>query len=326
MSKLVPPHGGKGLVCCLLHGSELEAEIEKAAQLKKISISGRENGDLIMMGIGGFSPLNGFMNRADWKGVCENMQLSDGTFWPVPVTLSCSEEDAAVITTGDEIALENSDGVIMATMKVTEKYEMTEADKRWECEKIFMGKGEDSVDGKFWEVAIEDHPGLDIAEIDSRVVFGCHHGNKEAANIQGGICVPHYAGSEAGAQCGVAFSSQRASLGRPIMAHIGVDRRRGGDDQASVRRRVQLGCAAHHIGDDIDLRRAGVGDRPGPDCGAIGTLHGHTDRGRLWGREKQAMGAACVKREQWRNIVLDVQLSLSRLDGSQQGGCQQGQN
>ena len=132
MSKLVPPHGGKGLVCCLLHGSELEAEIEKAASLKKISISGRENGDLIMMGIGGFSPLNGFMNRADWKSVCENMLVSDGTFWPVPVTLSCTKEDAGAITTGDEIALENTDGKIMATMKVTEKYEMTEADKRWE--------------------------------------------------------------------------------------------------------------------------------------------------------------------------------------------------
>ncbi|MDH3996194.1 MAG: sulfate adenylyltransferase, partial [Desulfobulbaceae bacterium] len=162
MSKLVPPHGGKGLVCCLLHGSELEAEIEKAASLKKISISGRENGDLIMMGIGGFSPLNGFMNRADWKSVCENMLVSDGTFWPVPVTLSCTKEDAGAITTGDEIALENTDGKIMATMKVTEKYEMTEADKRWECEKIFLGKGEDSVGGKFWEVAMDDHPGVQM--------------------------------------------------------------------------------------------------------------------------------------------------------------------
>ncbi|UCD66665.1 MAG: sulfate adenylyltransferase [Deltaproteobacteria bacterium] len=162
MSKLVPPHGGKGLVCCLLHGSELEAEKEKAASLKKISISGRENGDLIMMGIGGFSPLDGFMTKADWKGVCENMQIADGTFWPVPVTLSCSKEDADAITTGDEIALENADGQIMATMKVTEKYEMTEAEKRWECEKIFMGQGEDSVDGKFWEVAIEDHPGVQM--------------------------------------------------------------------------------------------------------------------------------------------------------------------
>ncbi len=160
MSKLVPPHGGKGLTCALLTGSELEAEKEKAAKLKKIIITPRENGDLIMMGIGGFSPVTGFMNRADWKNVVENMQLTDGTFWPVPVTLSASKGDADSITTGDEIALENEDGEIMATMKVTEKFEMTDADKRFESEKVYMGEGEDSVDGKFWEVALEDHPGV----------------------------------------------------------------------------------------------------------------------------------------------------------------------
>jgi sulfate adenylyltransferase len=60
---------------------------------------------------------------------------------------------------GEEIALE-ADGVIMATMKVTEKFEMTEADKKWECEKVFMGEGEESVDGNFWKIAPEDHPGV----------------------------------------------------------------------------------------------------------------------------------------------------------------------
>ena len=74
MSKLVAPHGGKGLVCALLHGNELEAEKEKAAGLKRIDVSDRAKGDLIMMGIGGFSPLTGFMGKADWKGVCENFR------------------------------------------------------------------------------------------------------------------------------------------------------------------------------------------------------------------------------------------------------------
>ena len=59
MSKLVPPHGGKGLVCCLLEGKALEDEKKKAAGLKQIEISSRAKGDLIMMGIGGFSPLTG---------------------------------------------------------------------------------------------------------------------------------------------------------------------------------------------------------------------------------------------------------------------------
>ena len=57
MSKLVPPHGGKGLVCSLLEGAAREAELKKAAGLKKVEISARVRGDLIMMGIGGFSRL-----------------------------------------------------------------------------------------------------------------------------------------------------------------------------------------------------------------------------------------------------------------------------
>jgi len=159
MSKLVAPHGGKGLVCALLHGSELEAEKEKAAGLKRIDVSARAKGDLIMMGIGGFSPLDGFMGKADWKGVCENFQMADGTFWPVPITLDVSTDDAAAINTGDEVAL-YADGELMATMKVNEKFDMADADKKWECEKVFMGEGEESVDGNFWKIAPEDHPGV----------------------------------------------------------------------------------------------------------------------------------------------------------------------
>ena len=137
MSNLIPPHGGKGLTCCLLEGAELEAEKQKAEGLTKLSISPREKGDLIMIGIGGFSPLTGFMTQADWKGVCDNYLMADGTFWPVPVTLSATKEDAANINEGDEIALYDAEGdEVMATMKVTEKYELAAADKTYECEKV----------------------------------------------------------------------------------------------------------------------------------------------------------------------------------------------
>jgi len=162
MSKLIPPHGGKGLVCRLLEGAELDAEKKKAEGLKKIEISPRENGDLLMMGIGAFSPLEGFMTKADWKGVCEKFLLTDGTFWPVPVTLSCTKEDADQIKKGDEISLlDPVRNEIRATMKVTEKYEMTEADKKWECEKVFMGEGIPTAE-EFWKIAMEDHPGVQM--------------------------------------------------------------------------------------------------------------------------------------------------------------------
>ena len=161
MSKLVAPHGGKGLVCALLEGGARDAELKKAAGLKQIEISARAKGDLIMMGIGGFSPLSGFMTKADWKGVCENFQMADGTFWPVPITLDITAADAAGIKEGDEIALVRK-GETFATMKVTEKFEMTEADKRWESEKVFRGLGDDSVGDKFWQVALDDHPGVQM--------------------------------------------------------------------------------------------------------------------------------------------------------------------
>ena len=161
MANLVAPHGGKGLTCCLLEGAELEAEKKKAEGLKKITISPREEGDLIMMGIGGFSPLTGFMTKADWKGVCDDFLTADGTFWPIPVTLSADKADTDAINKGDEIALVTGAGEIMATMKVTEKYEVTEADKKYECEKVYMGEGTPTPK-EFWEIAQDDHPGVQM--------------------------------------------------------------------------------------------------------------------------------------------------------------------
>jgi sulfate adenylyltransferase len=160
MSQLVPPHGGKGLVIRLLEGAEREAELKKAASLKKVEITAQEKGDAIMIGIGGFSPLEGFMTKADWKSVCEKFTLADGTFWPVPVMLSCSKEDAAEIKAGQEVTLERA-GEIYATMQVNEVFELTEDEKKWESEMVYKGAGEDS-QGDFMKIALEDHPGVQM--------------------------------------------------------------------------------------------------------------------------------------------------------------------
>ncbi len=162
MSNLIEPHGGKGLTVCLLEGDALEEEKKKAEGLKKIPLSPRAKGDLIMIGNGGFSPLTGFMAKDDWKSVCDDFLLSDGTFWPVPVCLDASKADADGINVGEEIALvDPGNNEIMATMKVTEKYEMTEADKRYECEKVFMGEGTATAE-EFWKIAEDDHPGVQM--------------------------------------------------------------------------------------------------------------------------------------------------------------------
>lgn len=135
MSKLVNPHGGKGLNPLLLEGSELEAEKARAADLPQVKMSSREAGDLIMMGIGGFTPLNGFMTKADWQGVCDDMKMADGLFWPIPVTLSTDTATADSIADGSDVALVNGEtGEIMGTMTVTEKYTI---DKEHECNAVY---------------------------------------------------------------------------------------------------------------------------------------------------------------------------------------------
>ena len=162
MSQLIPPHGGKGLTICLLEGADLEAEKTKAAGLKKVSISPRVKGDLIMIGNGGFSPLTGFMTKADWKGVCENFLTADGTFWPVPVCLDITAEDAAGISVGDDVALYDAErDEIMGTIKVDEKWEISDEEKTWECEKVYMGEGTPTAE-EFWKIAKDDHPGVQM--------------------------------------------------------------------------------------------------------------------------------------------------------------------
>jgi sulfate adenylyltransferase len=135
MSTLVNPHGGGSLKPLLLEGDALAAEQARAEGLTKISVSSREAGDIIMMGIGGFTPLEGFMTHADWAGVCDGMKMANGLFWPIPITLSTDEVTAKGINDGDDIALADAEsGEILATMTVTDKYAI---DKEHECMMVY---------------------------------------------------------------------------------------------------------------------------------------------------------------------------------------------
>ncbi|HEX6297898.1 MAG TPA: sulfate adenylyltransferase [Burkholderiales bacterium] len=131
MSGLVRPHGGGSLRPLMLSGGALAAERKRAASLPSIRVSSREKGDLVMLGIGGFTPLEGFMTRADWQGVCDGYRTAAGVFWPIPITLSTDAE----VAVGSEIALADPDGgELLATMRVTEKYAI---DKAHECASVF---------------------------------------------------------------------------------------------------------------------------------------------------------------------------------------------
>ena len=135
MSKLVNPHGGGSLKTLLLQGAALTEEKKRAQNLPKVKVSSRESGDIIMLGIGGFTPLDGFMTKADWQGECDGMKMANGLFWPVPITLSTDKATADGIKTGSEVSLVDGEtGEIMATMKVTEKYTI---DKAHECMQVY---------------------------------------------------------------------------------------------------------------------------------------------------------------------------------------------
>lgn len=135
MSRLVQPHGGGELRPLMVRPEARAEALAKADSLLKVPVSSRERGDLVMLGIGGFTPLDGFMSRADWEGVCDGMKTAAGLFWPIPITLSTDESTASSIPTGREVALvDKDDGEILATMRVTEKYTI---DKAHECMMVY---------------------------------------------------------------------------------------------------------------------------------------------------------------------------------------------
>ncbi len=134
MGNLISPHGGE-LKPLLLKGKALKQAIQRAKTLTQIRMTTRERDDLIMMGIGAFSPLNGFMGKADWKGVCDEMKLAKGIFWPIPITLSASKEVAKNLREGQEVALvDDETNGLMGSMVVEEKYIIG---KIHECKQVF---------------------------------------------------------------------------------------------------------------------------------------------------------------------------------------------
>jgi sulfate adenylyltransferase len=135
MSQLVAPHGGRGLRPLLVDGKRAAEERRRAESLPKLRVTSREKGDLIMLGIGGFTPLEGFMGRADWQRVCDEMRMADDTFWPIPITLSTSLPLGGGPGKGSDIALiDPDDDSILAVMHVTEEYRI---DKAHECMSVF---------------------------------------------------------------------------------------------------------------------------------------------------------------------------------------------
>ena len=100
MSKLVAPHGGGPLRPLLISEAERAEELKRAATLKAVPMTSREASDLLMLGMGAYTPLSGFMGHDDWRRVCTEMKLVSGLFWPIPITLSCRQDLADSLSPG----------------------------------------------------------------------------------------------------------------------------------------------------------------------------------------------------------------------------------
>ena len=135
MSKLVAPHGGGELKALLAPQTERAEELARARELTKVPMTSREVSDVLMMAMGAYTPIDGFMNEADWRSACLDMKLENGVFWPIPITLSCDRELADRIHVEEEVALvDGESGEILAIMEVTGKYA---PDKSLECEHVY---------------------------------------------------------------------------------------------------------------------------------------------------------------------------------------------
>jgi sulfate adenylyltransferase len=135
MSNLVSPHGAGSLTPLLLPEAERAEEVLRAERLKQVPLSSREVSDLLMLGMGAYTPLDGFMGEADWRGCCEHMQLADGLFWPIPITLSCTQDLGDTIDIGEDVALVDGEtGETLGVLTVEEKYSI---DRDFECSRVF---------------------------------------------------------------------------------------------------------------------------------------------------------------------------------------------
>ncbi|HGY56887.1 MAG TPA: sulfate adenylyltransferase [Caldithrix abyssi] len=133
-SKLVPPHGGE-LKPLMVADNERAELMQKAQTLPAVRLTSRETSDLIMLSMGAFSPLDGFMRQADYVNVVKNMHLDNGLMWPIPITVSVTKEQADTIAEGSEVALyDDESGELMGMMTVEEKYTY---DKKEEAQHVF---------------------------------------------------------------------------------------------------------------------------------------------------------------------------------------------
>jgi len=133
VSETIPAHGGR-LVDLTAGDDDREALRERAASLPAIRLTARTVSDLELLGNGGYSPLCGFMSRADYDSVVESMRLASGLPWPIPITLAVSDDESRGLKEGGEVALADEAGTVLAVLSLAERFTY---DKRREAQAVY---------------------------------------------------------------------------------------------------------------------------------------------------------------------------------------------
>ena len=180
---LIAPHGGE-LVNRLATSEEKQEFLTQADSLPRVQLDKRATSDLVMIAIGGFSPISGFMGESDYLGVVKDMRLSNGLPWSVPVTLSVTSEVAEPLEIDSLVRLDDPDGKFVGVLQLSEKYSY---DKKLEAEnvyrttedkhpgvKVVYDQGEINLAGLVWLLERQEHPQFPEYQIDpaaSRAMF-----------------------------------------------------------------------------------------------------------------------------------------------------------
>ena len=179
----IAPHGGT-LINRIATPEQKALFLEQADSLPRITVDERAFSDMVMIAIGGFSPLTGFMAQADYTTVVTDMRLANGLPWAVPVTLSVTESDADRVNIGDLVRLDDATGRFIGVLELTEKYAYDKAheainvyrtdEDKHPGVKVVYEQGPINLAGDIWLLERDPHPLFPTYQIDpaaSRAMF-----------------------------------------------------------------------------------------------------------------------------------------------------------
>ncbi|NEQ29343.1 MAG: sulfate adenylyltransferase, partial [Microcoleus sp. SIO2G3] len=171
----IAPHGGE-LINRIATPEQRQQFLEQADSLPSVVIDERALSDLVMIAIGAFSPLTGFMEQADYDRVVESMHLANGLPWSIPVTLSVDETAAEPLEEGSSIVLRDQANRPVGILELTQKYRY---DKRNEAAKVYLTEDEAhpgvkvvyeqgaiNLAGGVWLLEREAHPQFPAYQLD----------------------------------------------------------------------------------------------------------------------------------------------------------------